>query len=185
MTAPAVRAPATRVPAQRRPATARPARAPLSVVLPTPSRAPRAPFIICICGLLTLGLLSLLLLNTVLAQGAFTVHALQKRTAVLSEEQQRLQSTVALAGSPLVLAERARALGLVQVRDPAFIRTSDGRVLGNPTKARRPAVPKPAVATSPAVKPAASAAPAAGPGAKPAAKPKAKPRPTSAPARTP
>lgn len=185
MTAPAVRAPATRLPAQRRPGVARPARAPLSVVLPTASRAPRAPFVICICGLLTLGLLTLLLLNTVLAQGAFTVHEMQKRTSALRQEQQRLQSTVSLAGSPLVLAERARALGLVQVRDPAFIRTSDGRILGNPTKARRPAVPKPAVVTSAAAKPSASAAPAAGSGAKPGAKPKPGPRPAPAPARTP
>lgn len=182
MTAPAMRAPAARVPARRPPAAARSARAPLSVVLPTASRAPRAPFVICVCGLLTLGLLSLLLLNTVLAQGAFTVQSLQKRTAALGDEQQRLQSSVSLAGSPLVLAERARGLGLVQVRDPAFIRTSDGRILGKPTKARRPAVPKAAV-----VKPAASGAPAAGSGTKPSAKTAArpKPRPTPAPTRTP
>jgi hypothetical protein len=117
------------------------------VVLPTPSRAPRPPVVLCVGALLTLTLLGLLLLNTVLAQGAFTVHDLQRRTAALSDEQERLQTQVSLQGSPLVLAAKARRLGLVQVRDPAFIRSSDGVVLGHPAKAKRPYVaPKPSAA---------------------------------------
>ncbi|MDX6274540.1 MAG: hypothetical protein QOJ92_1750 [Frankiales bacterium] len=136
------RAPAVRIPVARpRPGPkAKPSRPPLSLVLPSPSRAPRAPFVICVAALLSLGLMCLLLLNTVLAQGAFTVHDLQRRTAALTDEQQQLQTGVSLEGSPLVLAEKARRLGLVQVRDPAFIRTSDGKVLGHPTVAKRPYV---------------------------------------------
>jgi hypothetical protein len=145
--------------ARPRPAAkSKPARTPLSVVLPTPSRAPRTPFVICVGTLLSLGLMCLLLLNTVLAQGAFTVHDLQRRTAALTDEQQQLQTGVSLEGSPLVLAEKARRLGLVQVRDPAFIRTSDGRVLGHPTVAKRPyvapvAAPKPSPVTATVTKP--------------------------------
>ena len=156
------RAPAVRIPVARptTPPKSKTARPSLSLVLPTSSRAPRTPFVLCVGGLLTLGLLGLLLLNTVLAQGAFTVHDLQRRTAALGDEQQRLQTVVSLQGSPLVLAEKARGLGLVQVRDPAFIRTSDGRILGHPTKAKHPYVaPKPAAPVVVAPKPGASGAP--------------------------
>ena len=169
------RAPAVRIPVARQPATkAKTARPSLALVIPTPSRAPRTPFVLCVGGLLISGLLGLLLLNTVLAQGAFTVHDLQRRTAALNDEQQRLQTVVSLQGSPLVLAEKAHGLGLVQVRDPAFIRTSDGQILGHPTKAKRPYV-----APRPTVAPAASAAPATA--TKPATTKTVKPTPRKTP----
>ena len=171
-----LRAPALGIPSRSRAASARPARTTstrpsLSIVLPTASRAPRTPFVLCVAALLSLGLLSLLLLNTVLAQGAFTVHDLQRRTALLADQQQQLQTAVSLAGSPGVLAGKAEHLGLVQVRDPAFIRTSDGRVLGHPMKAVRPYV-APAPVTSAAPTAAAGATGAGATGTSAGAKPK-------------
>lgn len=175
-----------------RPAATRP---PLSIVLPTASRAPRTPFVLCVGALLSLGLLCLLLLNTVLAQGSFTVHDLQRRTALLADQQQQLQTAVSLAGSPGVLSAKAKRLGLVQVRDPAFIRANDGRVLGHPTKAVRPYVaPKPSPVNSAAPTGASAGAPTTGttPAAKPtsgastatttrSSRPSAKPTPRRSP----
>jgi cell division protein FtsB len=87
------------------------------------------------------GLVSLLLLNTVLAQDAYTLHSLQKETAALADTEQALAQQVAQAENPAVLAERARSLGLVPAPNPVFVRGSDGTILGVPTPAVAPAAP--------------------------------------------
>lgn len=101
----------------------------------------RAPFIVLIALLCVGGLVSLLLLNTVLAQDAYTLHSLQKETAALADTEQALAQQVAQAENPAVLAERARSLGLVPAPNPVFVRGSDGTILGVPTPAVAPAAP--------------------------------------------
>jgi hypothetical protein len=81
------------------------------------------------------GLLGLLALNTVLAQGSFRVSDLQRRVAALDDQQQALQQRVALRAAPQRLARRASALGMVPMLEPAFLRAGDGRVLGRPQPA--------------------------------------------------
>lgn len=89
--------------------------------------------------LLGAGLLGLLALNTVLAQSSFVAHDLTARVDELQDREQALQQEVAALEAPDRLAQRARQLGLVPGVNPVFLRTGDGRILGVPTPAPRPA----------------------------------------------
>lgn len=137
---------------RRRPVGQPPVRA-----LPAPSTPPaRAPFVATVLVLLVLGLGSLLLLNTLLAQGSFTLHTLDARVGELADREQALQQRVAELAAPQRLARRASALGMVPSVNPAFLRASDGKVLGVPVPASAPApvvvsepAPEPEPATSP------------------------------------
>lgn len=129
----------------RNPVGARPAtsnRAHLRVVRPTPGAAKRAPFVVLVGGILGVGLLALLILNTLVAQGAFTIHDLQQRNAALHDQAQQLRQQEIAAGAPDALAARAQGLGMVPSGAPAFLRLPDGAVLGAPAPAK--ALPTPA-----------------------------------------
>lgn len=108
----------------------------LTLVPDAPSRAARTPFVLMVCGLLSGGLLALLLLNTVLAQDAFALHDLEKRAAWLDARQATLSRQVAEEAAPQRLAQRAVAMGMVPSENPAFLRAADGRVLGAPSAGR-------------------------------------------------
>lgn len=115
-------------------------RAPLSLVPARRSAPPLAPYVTVLLLLLGGGLLGLLLLNTVVAQDAFTLYDLQRSTVGLQEKEQVLQQEVDRLQSPAHLAETARGLGMVPAPSPAFLRLPDGALLGAP----RPAPPAPA-----------------------------------------
>ncbi len=143
----AARLPASRAP--QHPAAGRQVRA-LHLVPRHNLQPPTAPFVALIVGLLAAGLLGLLLLNTVIAEESFRVHALQQRGAALELRQQQLQRDIDGLESPNSLAARAQAIGMVPAVSPAFIRLSDGQVLGVPVAARsRPAVAVPAHSLAP------------------------------------
>ncbi|MFL6137567.1 MAG: hypothetical protein ACJ74O_07175 [Frankiaceae bacterium] len=128
------------------------------VAVPLPAaRAPRAPFVALVIGLLGGGLIALLLLNTALAQGAFALRDLQRRSVALTEEQQELATRLADEQQPGALARRARALGMVPGGVPAFLRLPDGTVVGTPHAASRPAPAVPTPAAAALAKPATSA----------------------------
>ncbi|HVQ17449.1 MAG TPA: cell division protein FtsL [Actinomycetes bacterium] len=84
-------------------------------------------------GLLIAGLGSLLLLNTLLAQGSFTVHDLDQQVALLTDREQALQQQVARLAAPDRLAHKAAGMGMVPAINPAFVRAGSGRILGVPT----------------------------------------------------
>lgn len=95
-----------------------------------------------IVGLLSGGLVSLLLLNTVLAQDAFALDALREETTLLEERQQALRQEVAAAEAPQQLARKARELGMVPAPGTAFVDPKRGAVVGQAVEARaRPGVP--------------------------------------------
>jgi len=123
----------------------RPARGPagprLLLVPPLRTGAPRAPFVVLIGTLLTAGLAGLLFLHTALAEDSFRLHDLKVRSAVLTDREQALEQEVALEASPRRLAARAEAMGMVRSENPAFIRLSDGRVLGRPKAGVAPPPP--------------------------------------------
>jgi hypothetical protein len=128
---------------RRRPASRPPVRA-----VPSQTSPPaRAPFVGAVLVLLVLGLGALLLLNTLLAQGSFTLHTLDARVAELADREQALQQKVAELAAPQRLARRASAIGMVPSVNPAFLRASDGKVLGVPVPASAPA---PVVVSEPA-----------------------------------
>lgn len=107
--------------------------------VPAPVAQPaRAPFIVLVLVLLSLGLGALLLLNTLLAQGSFTMHSLEAQIAGLADKDQALQQKAAELAAPQRLARRAAALGMVASVNPAFLRAEDGKVLGAPVPAASP-----------------------------------------------
>ena len=110
------------------------------------SQAARTPFAVVLVVLLGGGLLGLLLLNTLVAQGSFTLHDLSTRSRALELREQQLAGQVQAQQAPGQLAARASALGMVPGGAPAFLRLTDGRVLGSPTKGKaavKPLAPRP------------------------------------------
>jgi cytoskeletal protein RodZ len=142
---------------------ARALRAPAPVVRPralrlVPQRrssAARAPFAVVVVVLLVGGLLGLLMLNTMVAQGVFRLHDLTVQGKVLDDREEVLSRQVQTLQAPTSLSQRATAFGMVPGGPPMFLRLSDGAVLGIPgaPAAAAPAPPAPAPA-APATAPA-------------------------------
>ncbi len=127
------------------------------------SSAAKAPFVVVVVLLLVGGLLGLLLLNTLVAQDSFAAHDLTLSGKALQQQEQDLAAQVQALQAPADLAHRATSLGMVPGNAPAFLRLSDGRVLGQPSAGVSPVVSNiaPSVATKPITK--ASGKPAAQP----------------------
>jgi hypothetical protein len=105
------------------------------------SSAAKAPFVVVVVALLVGGLLGLLLLNTLVAQDSFALHDLGKQAKALEQQEQDLARQVQALQAPGELASRATALGMVPGGPPAFLRLSDGKVLGQPTAGVAPVAP--------------------------------------------
>lgn len=120
-----------------RPSTGRPTR-PLRVVPGRAGDPGNGRFTALCLALLTGGLLALLMLNTSIAQSAFTVHDLERTSAELSETEQALTQAIDAQRAPAQLAARAARLGMVPADSVAFLRLSDGAVLGVARPATRP-----------------------------------------------
>lgn len=131
------------------PAPVRPARP--AAPVPTPAARPRlhvvrtpdhartrVPFVVLCMGVLASSLLAALLLNTTMAQGEYERFALQSRLAQSTQAHQRLAGELERAASPAHLAQAATALGMVPTTHAAYVRLSDGAVLGNPVPAGAP-----------------------------------------------
>ncbi len=114
-------------------------------------RAARAPFVLLVVTLLAGGLISLLLLNASVNQGAFQLAKLKKQTTQYTDEEQELQQTVDQDSAPGVLARRAHGLGMVPGGNPAFL-TPGGAVRGVPGAATAPP-PPPSPTPTPVVPP--------------------------------
>ncbi|WP_199811386.1 cell division protein FtsL [Kitasatospora phosalacinea] len=120
----------------------------------------RTPFAVLVVALLSAGLLGLLMLNTALNEGSFTLSRLKRQTTEATDQQQTLQQQIAQQSAPDALEQQARALGMVPGGDPAFL-NPDGTVTGKAEPAEdEPPVPRPSTAD-----PSASAAGSASPGA--------------------
>jgi len=110
-------------------------RARLTVVPRRAAKAPRVPFVSLVSLLLVGGVVGLLLFNTSMQQRSFTVTSLEQRATVLDAREQSLQLELDALRDPQRVATRAKQLGMVPNAAPAFIRLTDGKVLGNPTVA--------------------------------------------------
>ena len=123
----------------------RSARPHLRMVAPLrPERASRGVFALVVTGLLGVGMVLILVINTSLAQGAFTVRELTAERAVLSQQEQTLAEEVAAAAAPEALEQQARAMGMVPTETPVFLKVPSGKVLGTPRAAEgaRTSVPR-------------------------------------------
>lgn len=157
-------------------------RARLTVVPPRAlarTQAARTPFAVLVIALLAAGVVGLLMFNTHMQQTSFTASALQREANALTAQQQRLSLELDQLRDPQQVATKAQSLGMVAPPQPAFLRLSDGRVLGEPAAARpgdaveinpapvqKPEVLEPRTVIVPAERPARDAQPgeAAGPG---------------------
>ncbi|GAA2732206.1 hypothetical protein GCM10009867_07610 [Pedococcus aerophilus] len=88
-------------------------------------------------ALLGAGLVALLMLNTAMAEGSFTLHNLQATSGELTDTQDALTQAIDAQRSPANLAARAAKLGMVPADSAAFLRLSDGKVLGVASPAKK------------------------------------------------
>lgn len=106
-------------------------------VLTTPLRTRWRPSFVSLCVTLMVACLTALLgINIVLTRGAYAEQQLSVKQTALMEQEQALAERVARESAPEVLAQRARDLGMIPNSSPAFIRMSDGAILGVPTPAQ-------------------------------------------------
>jgi hypothetical protein len=149
-------------------------RARLTLVPRRSTKAPRVPFVSLVTLLLVGGVVGLLLFNTNMQQASFVATSMEEQAAVLAGKEESLRMQLHRLRDPQHVAERARRLGMVPSSSPAFIRLSDGKVLGRPTPAEntdmlpiappppaKPASVQPAQVVAPAPTVAAPALPAA------------------------
>jgi cell division protein FtsB len=94
----------------------------------------RTRFVFLVVGLLGGALLSLLMINTILATGAFQITALQQGNVTLAQREQALQAQVAAAESPAVLAQRAASLGMQVQPRLHFLNLKTGRLESQPNQ---------------------------------------------------
>lgn len=113
----------------------RPTALPLRLVAPVRSRAGRAPFVVVVLTVLGTGLVGLILLSTVLQAQAFEIARLQSTADDLTVQEQDLRREAERLQAPADLAERAVRLGMVPNTNPVFLRSSDGKVVGDPVPA--------------------------------------------------
>ena len=110
-------------------------RARLTVVPRRQSPAPRMPFMILVALVLLGGVVGLLLFNTSMQQASFKATGLEAHAQRLHAKEQSLKMELDQLRDPQLVASRAQELGMVSLVNPAFIRLSDGKVLGNPVPA--------------------------------------------------
>jgi outer membrane biosynthesis protein TonB len=103
------------------------------------------PFVALVSLLLVGGVVGLLLFNTSMQQASFRATALEQQAQLLAAEEQSLQMELETLRDPQRVAAEARRIGMVPPANPAFIRLSDGKVLGSPT----PAVPEDGIRVAP------------------------------------
>ncbi len=134
---------------------------------PDRSRAPRHRLLLACVAALSAGLVGVLLLNTIISQGAFRQYDLEVELILLAEEEEALMRAVQLAESPLSVEKEARKLGMVPAGSAVFFDLESGEVLGEPVPAPSPTGPvsfKDAPGVHPKPKRSASASPSASDG---------------------
>ncbi|MGO1316205.1 MAG: hypothetical protein ACTMIR_04090 [Cellulomonadaceae bacterium] len=105
----------------------------IHVVPPPRTARSRVPYVLFCMALVGAALISVLLLNTTMANGAYESRDLQAQIAQLAQSEQALLAQLEEASAPTALAERAQRLGMVQDSTPAFLRLSDGAIIGDPS----------------------------------------------------
>ncbi len=125
----------------------------LTVVPRTRTRTSRLPFVTLVSFMLLAGVVGLLMFNTSMQQAAFAATSMEQQASTLTAREQTLRMELDGLRDPQRVARQAQRMGMVIPATPAFLRLSDGKVLGTPTPATRDgalrllpkAPPKPAV----------------------------------------
>jgi len=125
----------------------------LTVVPRTRTRTSRLPFVTLVSFVLLAGVIGLLMFNTSMQQASFAATSMELQASTLTAREQTLRMELDGLRDPQRVARQAQRMGMVIPATPAFLRLSDGKVLGTPTPATRDgalrllpeAPPKPAV----------------------------------------
>ena len=102
----------------------------LQVAPPAPISVPRAPFVGAMIGVVIVGVLGILLINTKTNENSFRIADLQNQESKLDNQQQDLDNQLVEISSIGNLDAAARRLGLVKADTPAMIRLPDGKLIG-------------------------------------------------------
>ena len=84
-------------------------------------RVDRKSFFVFISVVASMGLLSLLAINTMLSQGAFELSKLQSEAISLNDQRDAVMKKIDRASSPQILAYRAKMAGMVPSQNPRFL----------------------------------------------------------------
>jgi len=103
------------------------------------ARPPRTPFLLLVVGLLCGGLISLLLLNAVLAQDSFRANGLRKEISDLRIAKESKQSAIMRQEMPEAVARNNELQGLGPDWDTARVIDPDKPALGDADAAGKPA----------------------------------------------
>ncbi|HNP16041.1 MAG TPA: hypothetical protein PKI99_06235, partial [Terrimesophilobacter sp.] len=90
--------------------------------------------LVTVAGLFAI-LIAQLLLSIMVSDGAYQISSLQQEQKELSRDQQSLTEQLQVLESPQHLAANAQALGMVTNSSTAYLRLSDGKVIGKPVAA--------------------------------------------------
>ncbi|MGO4599741.1 hypothetical protein [Terrabacter sp. 2RAF25] len=107
-----------------------PAPAPLRVIPARITRSGNGSFVATCIGLLTGGLIALLLLNTALAQGSLALGDLNRESARLGDTAGNLQEEIDRASATGALARSAAEIGMVRMNTRGYIDLAKGTVTG-------------------------------------------------------
>lgn len=99
------------------------------------THAARTPFVALVLMMLAGGVVGLLMFNTNMQQSSFSATALQHEVTALTAKEQKLNMELDSLRDPQRLASAAKEIGMVPPSQPAFVRLTDGKILGNPTAA--------------------------------------------------
>ena len=83
------------------------------------------------------GVMLHLVVQTQISQGAFAEQSLTSDVRTSLADVQRLQQQMSVMSASSNLSARARELGMVEMASPAFIRLSDGQILGQASVATK------------------------------------------------
>ncbi len=106
--------------------------APISLSSPqaTPKQIAAVGFGLIISGIVLLGMLGGLFVNTLLSQGQYEIQELQNLSIDLADEHEVLAQNVSRLESPEILKMRAIEIGMIPNPGSAFIDLRDGRLIG-------------------------------------------------------
>lgn len=115
-----------------------------SLLRPVPSGQSglgRLPFMLILAGVLVVGLVGLLMLQTRVQEQSFEVRQLQTQATELSYRQAQIEAQVQQKATPSEIARQATALGMVPNPYAVYIDVRTGSVVGSQTAVRGNEVP--------------------------------------------
>jgi len=107
----------------------------IEIVSPSTHKRPRIVYALSAVGCVGAIVVAQLLLSVGISQGAYEISALRASQVELGRTADSVSEDLIRVSSPQSLAANAEALGMINNSTPAYLRLSDGAVLGAPSSA--------------------------------------------------